>query len=117
MSKRILLADDDRAILEAIKAMLEDEGYEVEATPLGARVIDLCDDPPAVLIQDIWMGGVDGRDICKALRQQEKTKELPIILISANRDVRQIAQEVGANDFLVKPFDIDNLLNKVQNYT
>lgn len=111
-----MLADDDTAILDSVKTMLEDEGYEVDAVSSGAEVRNLCADPPAVLILDIWLAGEDGRDICKALKHQEETKTLPIILFSANQDVQHIAQEVGADDFLFKPFDIDDLLDKVQRY-
>jgi DNA-binding response OmpR family regulator len=117
MSGKILIADDDTAILESVKTMLEDEGYEVNAVSSGAEVRNLCADPPAVLVLDIWMAGEDGRDICKALKHQEATKNLPIMLVSANRDVQQIAQEVGADDFLLKPFDIDDLLAKIEQFT
>lgn len=111
-----MLADDDMAILDSVKILLEDEGYEVDAVSSGAKVRSLNADLPAVLILDIWLAGEDGREICKVLKHQEETKNLPIILFSANQDVQHIAQEVGADDFLFKPFDIDDLLDKVQRY-
>ncbi|MEO7019952.1 MAG: response regulator [Ktedonobacteraceae bacterium] len=116
MSKTILVADDDKTILEAMRMMLEDEGYTVATTPSGTEARNLSGDLPAVLVLDIWMAGVDGRDVCRSLKSQEATRDLPIILCSANKDVQQIAQEVGADDFLLKPFDIDDFLAKIQHY-
>jgi CheY-like chemotaxis protein len=68
---------------------------------------------PDLLLLDIWMSGLDGREICKALKLQDHTKHIPIILVSANRDTEQIAHDAGADDFLNKPFDMDDLLRKV----
>src|SRR5579883_3007186 len=116
MDKRIMIADDNVGIVEAVKLMLEDEGYTVDTAFSGTDVKNLHGELPAVLVLDIWMSGEDGRDICKYLKGQELTRHLPIILFSANKDLPQIAQEVGADDFLLKPFDIDELLNKVQRF-
>lgn len=116
MNKKILIADDDSAIVEAVKMMLEDEGYLVETICSGAEVKNLGQDLPAVLVLDIWMAGESGQDICRYLKGQETTKYLPIILFSAHKDLRKMALEAGADDFLLKPFDIDDLLNKVQQF-
>ena len=116
MNKRILIADDDSGIVEAVKLMLEDEGYIVDTASSGTDVKNLGQELPAILVLDIWMAGEDGRDICKYLKNQEMTKHLPIILFSANKDIQRIAQEAGADDFLPKPFDIDELLQKVQRF-
>ncbi|MEO6508980.1 MAG: response regulator transcription factor [Patescibacteria group bacterium] len=112
--KRILVADDDPAIVDSIKYMLEDEGYEVETTVDGETVGKMFEDQPDLLLLDIWMSGQDGRDICRALKAQETTKHIPIIMISANKDTEKIAKEAGANDFVGKPFDIEDLLNKIK---
>lgn len=116
MIKRILIADDNADILDSVKMMLEDEGYAVDTTISGTEVKNLSNNLPAVLVLDIWMAGIDGRDICRYLKNQEATRNLPIILFSANKDVQRIACEVGADDFLLKPFDIDDLLNKIQQF-
>src|SRR5579883_2082842 len=116
MDKRIMIADDSAGIVEAVKMMLEDEGYAVDTALTGAEVKNLHGELPAVLVLDVWMPDEDGRDICKYLKGQELTRHLPIILFSANKDLPQIAQEAGADDFLLKPFDIDELLNKVQRF-
>lgn len=114
--KKILVADDDSAIVEALTLMLEDAQYQVIATTDGNSVPDLLAEKPDLLLLDIWMSGIDGRTICAKLKADEKTKDIPIIMISANKDTQGIAKEAGANDFLTKPFQMDDLLEKVAKY-
>jgi CheY-like chemotaxis protein len=71
---------------------------------------------PDLLLLDIWMSGIDGRDICKELKQKENTKKIPIVLISASREIERSALEAGADDFLAKPFEIDDLLEKIEKH-
>ena len=116
MNKKILVADDDPAILHSIKMLLEDEGYNVE-TAVGDKTAQaVLDFLPDLILLDIWMSGMDGRDICKRLKSQPSTKHIPIIMISAHQDVKNIALESGADDFIAKPFDIFKMLEKVDHY-
>jgi DNA-binding response OmpR family regulator len=112
--KKILVADDDEAILDALILILEDAGYEVEATDNGMTIRDSLSNSPDLLLLDIRMSGWNGRDICRYLKSQEATKHIPIILFSANRDTEKLAREAGADDFITKPFDIDELLEKIE---
>ncbi|RZL48958.1 MAG: response regulator [Pedobacter sp.] len=112
--KRITIADDDAGILDAVSMMLEMEGYEVEATLNGNTIINESIDVLDVYILDIWMSGSDGRELCKKLKSQEKTKNIPVILISASNDLKGSAEFAGADDFLAKPFEIDMLLSKIE---
>jgi DNA-binding response OmpR family regulator len=114
--KRILIADDDWSILEVLEMILEDEGYEVEKTLDGDKIYNLTTHLPDLLLLDIWMSGIDGRDICRYVKAHDRLKNIPIIMVSANKDTEHIALEVGADDFLAKPFDIDDLLTKVRKY-
>jgi CheY-like chemotaxis protein len=116
MKKKILIADDDISILEAMQMILEDAEYEVTTTEDGQTVQDM-HDLPDVLLLDIWMSGMDGVDICRHLKSQDRTKHLPIILCSANKDTQKLAEECGADDFLAKPFEMMDLLDKVEKYT
>ena len=109
-TKKILVVDDNPAILDALRIMLEEEGYEVETTVDGATLKDLKEHLPDLLLLDIWMSGVDGRDICKALKSSAATKQIPVIMISAAKDIEQIAKDSGADDFISKPFQMANLL-------
>ena len=114
--KRILIADDDLAILDVLTLFLEDSGYEVEAILDGTSIRDFPNGVPDLLLLDIWLSGWSGRDICLTLKSQEATCKLPIILISANNEVEKIAQEAGADDFLAKPFDLDDVVKKIERY-
>lgn len=116
MTKRILVVDDDAGIVEATKLVLEDEGYDVEAMMDGEKVLKITDNYPDLILLDIWLSGTDGREIAKQLKNSAATKDIPLIMFSANRDCADIALEVGAEDCLIKPFDIDELLKKVAKY-
>ena len=74
-------------------------------------------EPTDLLLLDIWMSGHDGKEICRALKRGDATKKVPIILISASRDVELSASEAGADDWIAKPFDMKNLLAKVKKHT
>lgn len=113
--KKILIADDDPAILEAMKLLLEDANYQVETTLSGIDVLKLQTRYLSDLILlDIRMSGVDGCDICKQLKTQDSTRSIPIIIVSANRDAERRAKEAGADDFLSKPFQITMLLRRIE---
>ena len=111
--KKILVADDDPAILESVKMMLELEGYDVLTTTDGKTVYKVEDEVPDLLLLDIWMAGYDGRDICKYIKKNPSTRDIPVIMISASRDVKHSAVESGADDFIAKPFEMDVLLEAV----
>ena len=111
--KRITVADDDPGILDAVGMMLEIEGYEVTST-LNGNTILTQKELPDVFILDIWMSGSDGRELCKKLKSEDRTKNIPVILISASNDLKRSAETAGADDFLAKPFEIDALLEKIE---
>lgn len=117
LKKQVLVADDDAAILEVVQLILEDEGYEVITTIDGGNIYTMEKNYPDLLLLDIWMSGMDGRDICKHIKSQEHTKHIPIIMISANKDTGKISKDAGANDFLTKPFEINDLISMVKKYT
>ncbi|RYG04525.1 MAG: response regulator [Chitinophagaceae bacterium] len=114
--KRVMIADDDHAIVDAVMAMLEFGGYDVGFTYNGATILEMKEDLPDLILLDIWMSGTDGRDVCKLLKQQESTKNIPVIMISASTDLEKSAKDAGANDFLEKPFDMDELFEKIDKH-
>ncbi len=114
---RILVADDDQAILDATKLFLEYEGYEVLTAFDGDIIPKIQRELPDIILLDIWLSGTNGAEIARYLKQQEHTRHIPIILFSANRDIEQLAKKACAEDALIKPFDLMDLLEKVQKYT
>lgn len=115
MSKKILIADDDQGIVDAVQMMLEFSGYDVAFTYNGKDVMELKQpDLPDLILLDIWMSGVDGRDVCHKLKESEETRHIPVLMISASKNVSGSVMEVGADGFLPKPFDMDQLINKIE---
>lgn len=112
----IVIADDDPAILEAMKMMLELFNFNVETVADGMVVPKLMSLQPQLLFLDICMSGTDGRDICKTLKALDSTKDIPVIMISASRDLKEAVKEAGANDFLEKPFEMKELLSKINKF-
>lgn len=115
-SKTVIAADDDEAILDALQFLLEDAGYKVRTTSNGECLYHMKNECPQLFLLDIYMSGQDGREICSYLKSQDRTKDIPVIMISANGDVAEEAKKAGANDFLAKPFDAHDLLAKVEKY-
>lgn len=111
--KKVLIIEDDAEICEAMQLILEYAEYEVE-TNVNIQEIQAMQDLPDVILLDIWLSGVNGKDICANLKSQERTKHIPIIMCSANKEIKQIAAEAGADDFLAKPFEMNDFLARVE---
>ena len=116
-SKKVVLVDDDPDILEAIQAMLEDEGYTVVTTDRGEEVeaISLSEHPDLIVL-DMLLSGRDGREIARQLKSLEETKHIPILMLSAHPRAAKEAAAFEVNDFLAKPFEMEELLAKVAQY-
>jgi len=116
MRKKILVADDDPSIGDMLQIMLEDAGYEVETQVHGQAVQQIQAPFPDLLFLDIRLSGMDGRTICHYLKHQEATYHIPIIILSAHKDTQHMAKNAGADDFLEKPFEMEDLLALVAKY-
>lgn len=116
--KKILICDDDQGITEVIQVILEENGYEVR-TLLGGKGIEkkVQEFQPHLIFLDIWMPGIDGKEVTKLMKQAASTKHIPIIIISALNDAEKISKEIGADGYLSKPFDLTQLLDLVKKYT
>jgi CheY-like chemotaxis protein len=113
--KTILIADDDKAIVDSITAILDHSGYEVLNVMDGTSVMQAVKALPDLILLDIQMPGHDGPTVCRQLKRQASTKDIPIMIVSASMDVQQKAEMAGADDYLEKPFDMDVLQQKVFN--
>lgn len=113
--KEIFVADDDGDILMVLRMMLQTEGYIVEATKNARRVFEYDSAHlPDLILLDIWMSGIDGREICYKLKENILTRHIPVLFISANANIREITSEYKADGFISKPFDMGSLLSKVR---
>jgi len=115
MPKKILVLDDDNDILEILSLLLVEEGYEIMTVNCGDTVfVDIDAFKPDLLLMDVMLAGMDGRSICRQIKETKLTCLLPVILISGTHDVAASLRQPGApNDFVAKPFDIDRLLVKI----
>jgi DNA-binding response OmpR family regulator len=113
---RILAVDDDRDILEVLQYILEDSGYEVETLSDGHYLFDkIKANAPDLILLDVMLGNMDGRQLCKDVKANCETQDIPVILISASHNVSQPFHRDGApDDFIAKPFDIKTLLNSIE---
>ncbi len=110
----VLMVDDDPKILKFVTANLEIRGYEVITAEDGEAALEVMDrTTPNLVILDLLMPGISGSDVCRHIR---KTSDVPIIILTAmgESNTRTEILALGANDFLIKPFDIRDLLNRVQ---
>lgn len=115
MSKRILVCDDDAGILEVTKIILEENGYIVKTLSSGKGIQkQIKDFKPDMLFLDIWMPGIDGKEITTILKRDPESQNIPIVIVSALNDTKEIAKETGADGFLSKPFTIADLLSIVE---
>lgn len=114
-NKKILVCDDDEGILDMVSFVLEDSGFEVIPEKNSMNVYSLIEkEHPDLLLLDLWMPVLSGDQVLKVLKSSPATKSLPVIVISASTEGQRIAEEAGASSFLAKPFDIDQLVKRVQ---
>jgi len=114
--RRILAVDDDKDILDVLQFILEDSGYEVDTLSDGHYLFEkIKAQEPDLILLDIMLGNLDGRDLCKEVKTKEETHDIPVILISASHNVAGAMNQNGAPDaFLAKPFDINELLDIIK---
>lgn len=115
--KTVIICDDDEGILDVASIVLEEKGYTV--LPLGNcdEVQDLVHkEKPDLILMDLWMPGKGGEQVTKELKSDPDTASIPIIIVSASKNTKDTALSAGADDFLYKPFDIEELETMVDKY-
>ena len=115
--ERILAVDDEEDILELITYNLLREGYEVVAVVSGEKALESVRElPPDLVILDLMLPGMDGLEICKLLKKDEKTAHVPVIMVTAKGDEADIVAglELGADDYVTKPFSPRVLVARIR---
>lgn len=118
MSKRILVIDDDEDILEILNIIFQESGYDVILSNTGEAARHIKVIHPDLILLDVRIVGSDksGPEICREIKANYETKDLPVMLVSAETDLHLIARECSADAYLSKPFDIYDLLIRVKEY-
>jgi phosphate regulon transcriptional regulator PhoB len=114
---RILVVDDEETILELITYNLQKEGFQVEKAVDGWDALEkVAANPPDLLVLDWMLPGVDGLEVCRRLRDNQETRGLPIIMLTARGEEvdKVLGLELGANDYVTKPFSPRELLARIK---
>jgi len=115
--KKILIVDDDRTLRTALSRHLENQGYLVQDAESGNDAMGMFEDnPPDLVVSDIVMPGMDGFEFCRRLRATRSGQLIPFIFLSSKGDVDDRVQghHIGADDYLIKPFDMRELVAKIE---
>jgi len=116
MNKRILLVDDEEDIIEVLSYNLTKEGYDIVSANNGKEVLEIDLTKVDLIILDIMLPGMDGFEICKALKTNPLSSKIPIIFLTAkNTELDEIlGLEIGAEDYLVKPISLHKLFARIK---
>lgn len=117
MSPRVLVVDDDPQVLRLMRVNLELEGYDVVSAPDGEEALEaVVSERPDVVVCDVMMPGVDGLTVLRNLRANPRTSKIPFVVVSAKaqRADVQAALDMGADRYITKPFDPQDLLDAVE---
>lgn len=115
MNKKIIIVEDDQAISDILRIILEKNGYAVEEYLYGQPLMEGNIKWPDLFLIDKQLLDIDGLEICSHLKQQPSTKNIPVIILSAMPGLDDKAKNAGAEAFIEKPFTINALLSAIEN--
>lgn len=118
MAKRILIFDDDTDILSICSYILEEQGWSVHTRTHCNNIIEALEEiRPDVILMDNWIPDTGGIVATQLIKEHDEFKSIPVIYFSANNDIKTLAEKAGADTFLAKPFDINELEQVVRRVT
>ncbi len=116
---KILIVDDEPDLVETLRFALELEGYKVLVAVNGEEGLNTArQEKPDLILLDLMLPKLDGYKVCRLLKFDERYKSIPILMLTAktqDKD-RMLGKETGANEYLTKPFDMDELMAKIKSY-
>jgi len=119
MAKKILIIDDEPDVIDTLTFMLKARNFEVVSAPDGLSGLSLAKaDKPDLILLDIMMPGMDGYEVCSKIKTDNATKHIPVIMLTAKGEGEAVtkAHRSGANDYIVKPFNLPTLLGRLNKY-
>jgi len=114
MKHRILVADDDSSIRDIFKIILVRAGYDLELKEDANEIFNNNFKIPDLFLIDKLLSGVDGLEICRYLKDNPDTCNIPVVMVSASPDIGVSAIKAGADDFIEKPFELTYLLKVIE---
>lgn len=113
MKPKIIIADDDPGVQDIFKIIFEKAGFHTTVFSSGEPIMKNDYELPDVFLLDKQLSGTDGLDICRHLKSNSKTKDIPVIMVSATPHLEKLSKQAGADDFVEKPFSMHDLVDKV----
>ncbi len=118
--KRVLIVDDDRQICDMLKNLLVRKDYEADILYDGTSILSAVKEknPDVILLDISFPSGPSGIEVCGMLKNDAQTRDIPVIMMTANEDIQSVDQcfELGAEDYIFKPFSLDDLLLRIRKY-
>ncbi len=118
-SKKILIVDDEVDLVETVRFPLEMEGYHVLVSYNGEDALNQArKENPDLILLDLMLPKLDGYKVCRLLKFDDRYKHIPILMLTAKTQEKDkaLGMETGANEYITKPFEMDQLLKKVKTY-
>ena len=113
----ILVVEDDPQVARLISLVLQRSGYESKVVADGqAALAEAKAEHPSMIFGDLTIKGMGGDELCHVLKQQADTRDIPYIVVSGDRDIAEKAKQCGADDYMGKPFEFDDLIRLVKKY-
>ena len=116
---KILVVDDEADLVETIRFSLELGGYNVLVASNGEEGLNLArQEKPDLILLDLMLPKLDGYKVCRLLKFDERYKQIPILMLTAKTQEKDkiLGKETGANEYITKPFDMDELMAKIKSY-
>lgn len=118
MAKKILVVDDEESLLQLVSVLLEEEGYEVLTASSGDEALaKLKDSKPDLVLMDMMMPGMSGREVCEKIRSNPSTKDLKIAFLTVakfSESGKETLTKMNVSDYITKPFENADLLKRVK---
>lgn len=113
----ILVVEDDPQVARLITLVLGRNGYKSEVVADGQSAMEKAkENKPQMIFADLTIKGMGGQALCSALKAQPETKSIPFVVVSGDRDVAEKARQCGADDYMGKPFEFDDLVRLVKKH-
>ncbi|MDD5681258.1 MAG: response regulator [Candidatus Omnitrophica bacterium] len=118
MGNKILIIDDEPDLLRITTYRLRKAGYEILTAVNGKEALDLLEkELPGLIFLDLRLPLISGRDVCKHIKADKRLKNIPVVLFTASSDhISETASEIGADDYIIKPFEPEALLGKIKKF-
>lgn len=116
-TKTILMLDDDKHVLEICTIILETNGYRIAVSETSHDIIEKVEEVrPDLILMDNWIPKIGGIQATRLVKSHPLYRDIPVIYLSANTDIANLAQRAGADSYLAKPFNLEDLENRIAEF-